>query len=375
MAEWSSSAGSAPAFVGDDVVAVIGGEEHAHAAVARIENLPTIPSLSGLIDIILAGGSVASAPAFFVAVRSEEYWRCAIRGQMEVVIDGDERVIGTSVETWCELRVAAEAALEVRVLLVADDRWQPVSGGATRVSGLRRESPTARVPLINTSETLVGLPEPAERPPPLAPSRYDDLFGELTVARGVSAAAVADHSAEQEAPTTRDDATPEIATTDTAKGFDHSAVAVSAILCDQQHPNPPERARCWRCSAGLDSRAIVRVPRPSLGRLSLADGREIEIDRTILIGRNPRAERTDAAHLPTLVSIGSDAAGVSRTHTRIFLDGWQVLVEDLGSSFGTSLIAADGTIRRLRPGQPELVRGDSLLDLGGGSEVRIVGVP
>lgn len=418
MADWQYFSGPSPALIEDDVVAVVGGEADALAAIDRVRGAGDPRSLAQLIDRVLDGGSVAAAPAFFLGVRSGAQWRCAVRGAMEVVIDEGQSVSGASAETWHELLVEAESSLALRVLLPAADPWQSVSAdGPLRIGGLRREgeqapdaareveepvdlsrtlvepeieaddadsdeagspeagspelgSPAAGTPELGSPESGRAVPSTADQdgaPSAQEPrSRYDSLFGELTIAGGVAAAAVAEHAEDHEEHS---------ASTDTAADFDHSGVAVSAIFCPHRHPNPPERAQCWRCSEGLDSKAIVRVPRPSLGRLVLDDGRVIEIDHTILVGRNPRAERTDAAHLPALVSVGTDAAGVSRTHARIFLDGWQVLVEDLGSTYGTSLVAADGTHRRLRPGQPELVLGDSVLDLGGGSRLRIIEVP
>ncbi len=397
MADWHATTGSAPAFVGESVVAIIGGGADAQALVARIGSLSSTSTLAQLLDLVIAGGTIEAVPPFFVAARDGSQWRCAVRGTVAVTIDGAEAITGESVATWHEFRIPSDSSLEVRVPNAIVDPWQPVRDGPMIVGALRWAGQSASAaaepsvtPAVDPASTLAGPPhdlDPTSSPtaaliepsvdaavgPARSSSRYDDLFGEFTVAGGVAAAAVDDHE-----PTTDHEGTTEqepTEATDTASDFDHSAVAVSAVLCAHQHPNPPERSQCWRCSASLASRSIVRVPRPSLGTIALDDGRVLEIDRTLLLGRNPRAERTDAAHLPALISVGSDAAGVSRTHARIFLDGWQVLVEDLGSTFGSSLIAPDGGTRRLRPGQPELVSGDTVLDLGGGIRLRILGVP
>lgn len=396
MASWVAMAGSAPAFVSDSAVALIPGGEDAVAAIARIESAALPASLVEALDRVLAGGPVASAPPFFIAVREGQQWRCAVRGAITVTIDGSEKIAGDSVTSWWEFTAPESSPLEVEVRDAEPVSWHPVGDGPPRIGALRREPEATGAPkpkrtpkatvveskseaVVNTETpeqvntavsqgnavaTMAGVrPEAAQF---AAPARYDDLFGELTVAGGVAAAAVLeDASSDVEAAHT----------TDTATGFDHSEVAVSAILCPHDHPNPPERGRCWRCAATLDSSAVVRVARPALGTVVLDDGRVVDIDRMVLLGRSPRAERTDAAHLPALVSVGSEAPGVSRTHARIFVDGWQVLVEDLGSTFGSTLIGADGATRRLRPGQPELVNGDSVLDLGGGSRVRLMGVP
>lgn len=393
MADWVAMAGSAPAFVRDSAVAVIPGATDALAAIARFEVAVLPLSLAEALDLVVDGAPLAAAPSFFVAVRDGQQWRCAVRGAITVTLDGTEHIVGDAVSTWLEFTAPEASSLEVEVRDAGPVSWHPVGDGPTRIGALRRAPETAAGPSARAQPTVepprevvakVELPRAVEptvthpgaddtiagAPPdveePVAVSRYDDLFGDFTVAGGVAAAAVLESAAVDA------DA---VHATDTATGFDHSEVAVSATLCPQHHPNPPERGRCWRCATTLDSSAVVRVARPALGTVALDDGRVIDIDRTVLLGRNPRAERTDAAHLPALVSVGSEAAGVSRTHARIFLDGWQVLVEDLGSTFGSTLIGADGATRRLRPGQPELVNGDSVLDLGGGSRVRLLGVP
>jgi hypothetical protein len=392
---WVATPGAAPAVVTDTHVAIVVGDESATAAIDRVSRGPTPASLGALVDRVLAGGSVAEAPAFFLAVRESSVWRAAVRGPIAVRVDQHERVLGETAATWFEVSFALEASFDVEVLVDHAASWLPLAPGPVRVGALRRESgaslsPPSDVPAPEVDESspdavdiAVTLAQPVQSPveppsllppaQPSPPSRYDELFGEFTVAGGVAAAAAAaQHEGEDHGDGVHGSSLPAV---ETETGFDHSDVAVSAILCEQQHPNPPERGKCWKCAAPIASRSLIRVPRPSLGSLLLDDGREVPIDRTVLLGRNPRAERTDAANLPALISVGPEAAGVSRTHVRIFLDGWQVLIEDLGSSFGTTILATDGSTRRLRPGQPEVVTGDAVLDLGGGSRVRLVGVP
>jgi pSer/pThr/pTyr-binding forkhead associated (FHA) protein len=119
----------------------------------------------------------------------------------------------------------------------------------------------------------------------------------------------------------------------------------------------------------------VRINRPALGQLVFSNGRAVTIDRTILVGRSPRAERTDGNGIPQLVMVDSPHGDVSRTHARIFIEGWQVLLEDLGSTNGTVITNATGVSRRIRSGEPAIVTAGSVIDLGDGAVFRAVDVP
>lgn len=396
MADWRYTAGSVPAFVAERCVVVVVGDRDAAEAIARVAAASAAGELSldRVVDLVLNGRAVSAAPSFFAALRRDDWWHVVIRGALELRGDAGESLSGTDAATWREVRVPVDAELELRVPATAEDPWQNRGDGSVRVGGLRwsgEGSPQPRRAVPGPDAEPIarpgGVPEsalaavestvndeavggPRRRGAALdlpstvvAGSRYDALFNEDTVVRGVAAAIVPDEPREP---------SPGGAV---SLGDVDSGVTVSAVLCAQRHPNPPERTACWRCAARLESTALVRVARPPLGRILLADGRQVSIDRAILIGRNPRAERAEAADLPTLIAIGADVAGVSRTHLRVFPSGWQVLVEDLGSSYGTSIRSSDGSVRRLRPAEPVIVSGTCEVDLGGGARLAIVEVP
>jgi pSer/pThr/pTyr-binding forkhead associated (FHA) protein len=89
----------------------------------------------------------------------------------------------------------------------------------------------------------------------------------------------------------------------------------------------------------------------------------VTLDRDIIFGRSPQATASRAAHQPHLVKVADP--GVSRNHVHVALDGWQVLVRDLGSSNGTEIQLPGGEVEKLRSGEDYLVEAGTVLTLAG----------
>jgi pSer/pThr/pTyr-binding forkhead associated (FHA) protein len=70
--------------------------------------------------------------------------------------------------------------------------------------------------------------------------------------------------------------------------------------------------------------------------LRLSTGDRVSLDRGVLLGRSPRvAEDLSPQERPHQVRLPSPENDISRNHVEVVLDGWQVLVRDLGSTNGT----------------------------------------
>ena len=143
-----------------------------------------------------------------------------------------------------------------------------------------------------------------------------------------------------------------------------SGPLVQAVECPSGHANPPQAVLCRRCGQGIRTGANVVVARPVLGRVRFSTGDEVDLDRPVLIGRNPRIEGQIANELPHVVRLDI-GQGLSRTHAAIRLEGWQVYLEDLNSANGTVVTLPGRAPRRLHAGEPALLEHGSLVDLGG----------
>ena len=116
-------------------------------------------------------------------------------------------------------------------------------------------------------------------------------------------------------------------------------VDIEGVLCAAGHFNDPESAACRICGASIGEE-ITRRPRPPLGRLLTQDGRDFIVDRPLVIGRSPGHAAGVAAGKAVGVEVPSGETGVSRTHAELLVDGWAVLVRDLGSANGTYVLPA-----------------------------------
>ena len=138
---------------------------------------------------------------------------------------------------------------------------------------------------------------------------------------------------------------------------------VQALVCRDGHPSPPVLDSCRLCGTGLAGPPVV-IARPPMGRILLSNGLTVELDRSAIIGRNPRVEGALGGEVPSTVKIDGSQA-LSRSHAMVRLEGWQVMVEDLGSANGTTVTLPGREPRRLREGEPVLIEHGTHLDLGG----------
>lgn len=137
-----------------------------------------------------------------------------------------------------------------------------------------------------------------------------------------------------------------------AAAVDRVGPMVHAVSCPDGHLNDPQSGRCRRCGCQLGNQEPVTVPRPVLGVLRLSTGDEVALDRSVLLGRNPKSD-VDGPERPHLVKLNSTGTGdVSRNHVSVQLDGWHVIVRDLKSTNGTLVKLPGEAPQRLRPEDP-----------------------
>ena len=105
-------------------------------------------------------------------------------------------------------------------------------------------------------------------------------------------------------------------------------------------------------------------PARAHGRIMLSTGREVELDRSVVIGRRPRAVRVTGSVLPHLIAVESPQQDISRSHIEIRTEGDAVLVVDLDTTNGTVLIREGAPPVRLHPGEPTIVIDGDVVDLG-----------
>jgi FHA domain len=146
---------------------------------------------------------------------------------------------------------------------------------------------------------------------------------------------------------------------------------VPALICPAGHVNSPREVTCRLCGAPLPPDPVI-VARPVLGVLRLSTGDVVTLDRDVVLGRHPPADFTGANGEggPHLVRLPSPDGVISRTHLRVTLSGWQVLVTDLNSTNGTRVTLPGSDPEQLPPGIPVPIRAGTVVTLAEGVDFR-----
>jgi hypothetical protein len=251
-----------------------------------------------------------------------------------------EETLGKTV-TWIAVgkrapKVAGEGFLDLVTGTVSAGAFELVARGAAAVEEAAAPSraaapPPAPAPVAAAPAPPPAAPPAAARPPaPQAPE---------------AAATPAPMAMESQGTTTDHPAAPE----------------VTGRLCAMGHLNNPASAACWICGSKIGTESGVG-PRPPLGRITTKDKRSLIVDGNLVFGRKPEAAEAVASGRARPVEVPADHRGVSRAHAAIELDGWTVLLRDLGSANGTYVMApGESQWRQVDPGKPmPLVTGSSV---------------
>ena len=140
---------------------------------------------------------------------------------------------------------------------------------------------------------------------------------------------------------------------------------VLARMCPHGHANPPSRSQCSDCGASINSEPR-EVGRPRLGSMHISSGEVVELDHSLVIGRQPSVSRVMGGAMPRLVQVKSGNDDISRSHVEVRLDGWDVLLVDLKATNGTVLVREGQAPRRLSQGEEAILLNGDIAELGDG---------
>lgn len=117
------------------------------------------------------------------------------------------------------------------------------------------------------------------------------------------------------------------------------------------------------------------LPTVGGGRIRVSTGQVVDLDRTVVIGRRPRAPRASGASLPHLIAVESPQQDISRSHLEVRPEGDTVVVIDLHTTNGSTLLRPGADPVRLHPGEQTLVLTGDVIDLGDGVTVAFEDLP
>ncbi len=358
--------------------------------------------IGGLVEALTGafGTSLTAIPPFALVVAEDEGVRIAVRGPLEVMVegaDGAASVSGRGVATWAERLVPRAHRVTVTTGAELDETQSlPIASGIVTVDGIvlsldaRRvaAAPAAAVPAAVTvppaeSPVLSEPTAPAESPvspvlsaPPAAPTGSGEPLGSDTWIPANTSSDPALPADDHTIASPRKDAGTWAATVArgsvpggaTPRAGDHDGATISVA-----------EARALRGAGGTPPtfEPIGDVParHPARGRVRLSSGQVVELERPVVIGRRPRSTRASGAELPTLVAVDSPEGDISRSHIEIRAEGEHVLVTDLATTNGTVLLRGGQDPVRLHPDEPTMVVTGDVLDLGDGVTVTFEDLP
>jgi hypothetical protein len=218
-------------------------------------------------------------------------------------------------------------------------------------------------------------------PFPEGTTGYDHLFG-VTQLKSVEAAAVRPQEDDEE-PSAQASAAPATvsapATAPTPVGADGEVDTVGDHdgLTMMSGDIAELRKRALAAEGGDPAGPPAAAERAERGRessqfaLSLPDGRSEPLDRPVIIGRSPSANKVSGSELPRLVTVGGNDPDISRSHVRFTVEGDTVVITDLHSRNGTLISLPGRAPQKLREGEPTSALAGTVVDLGGGVRITV----
>ncbi len=332
----------------------------------ELDDATSLPIVSGIVaagGVVLAvdaprAPAVVAPPAVAPVPAGESDAAAVAAGAPDAAsdVDAESRPSEpTNADTWIPATTQApDPELIADVPLADVPRGDVPRGDMPRVDIPRADMPkpgVASVPDSPADDSTIAASR--SRTPAAAPAVPDDVPWASTVVRPPAA---------PPPPSGPPAAAPPLAP---QKG-DHDGATISVA-----------EARALRGDSAPSFEPVGDVPprHPARGRVRLADGRVVELERPVVIGRRPRSTRASGAELPTLIAVDSPEGDISRSHVEIRGEGEHVLVTDLATTNGTVLRRVGQDPVRLHPNEPSMVVSGDVLDLGDGVTVTFEDLP
>ncbi|MGM7667913.1 FHA domain-containing protein [Microbacterium sp. A93] len=387
------------ALVNVDTVIVLPPRADATFVAEIWDGMRDAHELGALVDLLTlgSGGTLAGLPDFVaIATTDGANVRVAVRGVPEVTVDsteGETRVSGRDVTTWSERLIRSASRIRIAIADEPDISF-PIIGGVVRAAALTVELVASEHPIVPVAPPVLIAPSvPIASPVLTAPpvSKAPPIPEETLVTEEIP---VAEESpVADEDPDTGDtddtlmpeqaDSTAEVDDFDLLFGDTVHVIPAGSPIPDHapgDHDGATislAQARALRDPAAASSSEAptVAIPVASVGRIRLSTGQSASLDRPVIIGRRPRSTRASGANLPHLIAVDSPQQDISRNHLEVRPEGDTVVVIDLHTTNGSTLLRPGADPMRLHPGEQVLVLSGDAVDLGDGVIVTFEDLP
>ena len=377
-------------------------------AIERAWSTVSVP-VQAVLDELTSSG-LSATPSFAFVEFSGEFAtgtataHCIVRGDVRVsIVAGGEsiEIDGQAATTWAERTIEgvqsldlvfgvdapATAALPLEHGVVWADRVtlaQEGAGAAPLAAVTPRAAASTPAPVTPTPvapSTAAAAPKPVLVAPPVTPivaPQSTDIeeatIAEFTLSSSRSAVAIDDEPAKAENSFGYDSLFEETM----VRSIEDAAVRPEeegdegSLAADGSQGDHDGMTMMGEDFAALRAArkkgvkaALAPVEKAPSYCLELSSGGTEPLASTVLVGRAPSVSKISGGQIPRLVTLtGSD--DISRNHAQFSVEGDTVVVTDLHSRNGTSIILPGRSPQLLRAGEPTSVLVDTVVDLGGG---------
>ncbi len=226
-------------------------------------------------------------------------------------------------------------------------------------------APSSPQPTMDPSGALLQPAEPQPAPPqPPAPI----VTGAEAMGPGPADPAVVESSSDMAPIAEPDRPAPFDVQADLEQSLDDSAGFApddsAAFAPDDSAGFAPDGGAGVVPVAPEDSAGLAPEALPVVGVLAFSNGERINVDRSILIGRNPKVTGSVDGPLPYIMKYEGPGQGLSRTHAEVRIEDGKLVLEDLRSTNGTDVQLPGQQRHRLQGGEPIVVVPGTLIDFG-----------
>lgn len=137
----------------------------------------------------------------------------------------------------------------------------------------------------------------------------------------------------------------------------HAQAAAPAVPAPAAQAHPDDDLDRTQMRGGATYAAPVAVL-----RIKLDDGRDFQLDRNVLLGRNPLGQAGEQQ--AQLLAVNDPGRSISKTHLHLLTDGAGIWVTDRNSTNGSAVTTPDGRRTPMQPGVPAFVSPGSTVHFG-----------
>ena len=308
------------------------------------------------LDQLTSKGLTATPEFVLVDWAADGTARVVVRGETQVTVtdaSGAQELSAAGVSTWVERSLTSVSAVQFAVL------------GATAAPSvaLPLESGVSFVAAIGT----LGAPVASPSPGPAKVEKPIDIDVEATVRPTPEPVEAVVAPAE-------DDASDQFGVTQFRPPEAEEPEPEKPVVDDVLHDGETVMTSDVSRRRGKRAPRTAEPPRPPVAQqvvLVLPTGVREPLTQPILIGRNPSVSKVSGGQMPRLLTVGTADQDISRNHAQFVLEGGTVVVTDLHSRNGTSVVMPGKSPQKLRAGEPTSVIVGTIVDLGGGIVITV----